>query len=233
MKAFLSHLKWQFLLLAKNNIITISFIVTFFYGLIFFFFKDIEAIDKVLTLLILNDPAIIGLVFIGIIIILERNQGVLNALFVSPINPHTYLISRVLALSIIGWLCALAMAYSALGQDFHFIHFSVGVFSICVLCCLAGIYIVSFQSEFMKFLLWTIPVLLIFVNIPMLKYFDIVNWKLLDFSPVMGSLFLIDNSYQVNPNFSEIKWGYLSILIWTLLIYFFVFKTFCKQVIKS
>ena len=78
MRVFLTHIKWQFLLLAKNNIITISFIVTFFYGLIFYFFKDIEAVDKILTLLILNDPAIIGLIFIGIIIILKRLDFVLE-----------------------------------------------------------------------------------------------------------------------------------------------------------
>ena len=233
MKEFLIHTKWQFKLLAKNNIITISFIVTFFYALIFFFFKDIEAVDKVLTLLIMNDPAIIGLAFIGVIIILERKQGVLDALFVTPINPHTYIISRVLALSTIGWLCALGMAYAALGPLFHFTHFSIGVFSVCILCCLAGVYIVSYNDEFMKFLLWTIPTLLIFVNIPLVKYFGLVDWKWLDFTPVMGSLFLIDNSITIHPNFAEIKWGYLSAFLWIPVVYYFVFKTFQKKVINA
>ena len=233
MKTFLAQLKWQFFLLAKNNIITISFLVTLFYGVTFYFFKDLEAVDKILTLLIMNDPAIIGLAFIGIIIILERKQGVLDALFVTPINPHIYLITRVLSLSIIGWLCALGMAFAALGSAFHFIHFSIGVFSICVLCCLAGIYIVAYNDEFMKFLLWTIPILLLVVNLPMLKYFGLINWKWLDFTPVMGSLFLIDNSFTTPPNFSEIKWGYISVFFWIIIGYFFVFEIFQNKVINS
>ncbi len=233
MTEFLLQIKWQFILLAKNNIITISFVVTFFYALIFYFFKDIEAVDKVLTLLILNDPAIIGMAFIGIIILLERKQNVLDALFVTPINPHIYLLSRVFSLSTIGWLCALGMAVAAVGSSIQFFHFSIGVFAICMLCCFAGIYIVSFNDEFMKFLLWTIPTLLIFVNIPLLKYFDIVHWKWLDFTPVMGSLFLIDNSFSIHPNFSEIIWGYLSILIWIPIVYFLVFKTFSNRVINT
>ncbi len=130
MKQLLIQTKWQFVLLARNNIIVLSFIVTAIYAFIFLLIKDMGNMDKLLTLSILNDPAIIGLFFIGLMVIIERNQQVLSALFVAPISHHVYLISRILSLSMICWLCALGMAFAAKGISFNYVHFSAGVLGI-------------------------------------------------------------------------------------------------------
>ena len=120
--------------------------------------------DKVLTLLILNDPAVIGLFFIGLIVIIEKNQEVLSALFVAPISLHVYLISRILALSIVCWLCALGMGFAALGTSFNIVHFSAGVFGVSLLSCLAGLYMVSYTTEFMPFTLKSFSVSTMFLT---------------------------------------------------------------------
>jgi len=60
MKIFLTQLKWQFVLLQKNNIISISFTVTVIYGLILYFFKDIGNLDKILITIVLMDPSVKG-----------------------------------------------------------------------------------------------------------------------------------------------------------------------------
>ena len=106
--------------------------------LIFFVIRDLGNMDKVLTLLIYNDPAVIGLFFVGLSVIMEKNQRVLDALFVTPVNHHIYLISRILTLSIIGWACALGMALSILGTSFQIGHFSAGVFGTCLIFSIMG-----------------------------------------------------------------------------------------------
>ena len=103
MNELIQQIKWQFTLLHRNNFITISIVVTAMYAIIFFAIRDLGNTDKVLTLLILNDLAIIGLFFIGLSVITEKDQQVLTALFVTPMSHHIYLLSRVLSLSIIGW----------------------------------------------------------------------------------------------------------------------------------
>ena len=90
MRELTQQLKWQFALLHKNNIIAISVAVTAIYALIFLAIKDLGNMDKFLTVLILNDPAIIGMFFIGVAILMEKKQQVLMALFVTPAN-HTFL----------------------------------------------------------------------------------------------------------------------------------------------
>ena len=98
MKTLLTQILWQFRILHKNNLIVISILVTAIYALVFYFLKDLPNMEKVLTLFIYNDPAIIGLFFIGLSVIIEKNQQVLSALFVTPMNLHAYLLSRILSL---------------------------------------------------------------------------------------------------------------------------------------
>jgi len=232
MKQLLLQTRWQFALLTRNNIIVISFIITAVYAGIFYGIKDLGNMDKVLTLLILNDPAIIGLFFIGLMVIIERKQQVLSALFVTPISHHVYLISRVLALSIICWICAVGMAFSALGTSFNLIHFSVGVFGISIMSCLAGLYMVSYTTEFMSFTLKSIPVLMLFINIPLLNYFEVTDIGFFRIFPAQGSLDLIINSYTDTPVVSQLLYGYISILIWIPLLYWLVYRAFILKIVN-
>lgn len=233
MKALLQQMKWQFTLLARNNIISISIAVTIVYALVFFALEGVDNMDKILTLLILNDPAIIGMFFIGLSVIMEKNQQVLLALFVTPINHHIYLISRILSLSIIGWACAVGMALAAIGPAFHFLHFSAGTFGICMLTCLAGLYLVCYTSEFMHFMLRSIPLLMIFVNLPLLNYFEVTDIWLFNLMPSYGSLSLIIHSYSNAVSSSTLILGYASLTFWTLLFYWLVYRTFMGKVVNA
>lgn len=232
MKQLFIQTKWQFVLLARNNIIVISIVITAVYAGIFLAIKDLGNMDKFLTLLILNDPAIIGLFFIGLMIIIERNQQVLSALFVAPISHHVYLISRVLSLSIICWLCALGMALAAKGLSFNILHFTAGVLGISIMSCLAGLYMVSYTKEFMAFTLKSIPVLLLFINIPLLNYFEVTDIGFFRIFPAQGSLDLIINSYKDIPVLSQLIYGYSSIFIWIPLLYWLVYRAFISKIVN-
>lgn len=233
MKALIQQMKWQFMIMTRNNIISISIAVTVIYALIFFALKGLDNMDKVLTLLILNDPAIIGMFFIGLSVIMERNQQVLSALFVTPINHHIYLLSRILALSLVGWLCAMGMAVAAVGTSFHFLHFSVGTFGICILACLAGLYLVCYTSEFMHFTLRSIPLLLIFVNLPLLNYFGVTDIWFFRLMPSYGSLNLIANSYQSQIALSELIFSYVAVIGWSALLYWGVYRLFMSKIVNA
>lgn len=232
MKQLLQQMKWQFLILHKNNLIAISVVVTVMYALIFFMIKDLGNMGKVLTLLIYNDPAVIGLFFVGLSIIMEKNQKVLEALFVTPVNHHVYLISRILTLSILGWACALGMGFSILGTSFYVVHFSMGVFGTCVLFSIMGILVVSYTTEFLLFLLKSIPIL-IGLSLPLLNYFNLTDIGLFYYMPMQGPLNLIINSYAETPVNSELLYGYTSIIFWVPVIYFITFRIFKARMINT
>ena len=201
------------------------------YVLLIYFLKDVGNLEKLITLLIYNDPAVIGFIFIGISIILEKDQEVLPALFVTPLKPHTYLISRIITLSTLGFLGALAMVLAAKGTSFNLLHFSVGAFSTCVLFCLLGIFIVSRTTEILHFLLRGVP-LLILMSLPLLNYFELTNLSFLKLFPVQGGLNLMVNSYRESPILGELISGYILIVVWIPLLYWTVYRIFISKIVK-
>jgi len=226
----LKQIKWQFLIFQKNNLITMIIGITAAYVLLIYSIKDFANVEKLITLLIYNDPAIVGFIFIGMSIILEKDQNVLPALFVTPLNRQLYLGSRIITLSAIGYLGALAMVLAAKGTSFNLLIFSVGAFSTCVLFCLAGIFVVSYTTEILHFLLRAVP-LLIFMSLPLLNYFELADIALLNLFPVQGGLNLMVNSYREQPDFGEVIFGFILIAVWTPLIYWLVYRIFAKKMV--
>lgn len=231
MTQLLKQIKWQFLIFQRNNLITMMIGVIASYVVIIYLMRDLEGVEKFLTLLIYNDPALIGFIFIGVSIILEKDQDVLPALFVTPANHHLYLLSRILTLSAIGYLGALAMVLTAKGTLFNLIHFSVGIFSTCVLFSLMGVFIVSYTTEILHFLLRAIP-LLIFMSLPLLNYFELTDWGFLRLFPVQGGLSLMVNAYAETPSVSELMFGYISIIVWIPLLYWIVYQIFMSRMVR-
>lgn len=231
MSELFKQIKWQFVIFRKNNLITMISGISAFYVLLIYFLKGFETLEKFITLLIYNDPAMIGFIFIGISIILEKDQELLPALFVTPLNCHNYLISRIVTLSLLGLFGALAMVLAAKGTSFHLIHFSIGAFSTCVLFCLAGIFVVSYTTEVLHFLLRAVP-LLILMSLPLLNYFKITDLSILNIFPVQGGLNLMVNSYQDSADLGELVFGYLSIIAWTPLLYWIVYRVFIGRVVN-
>lgn len=233
MRELIQQIKWQFLLLARSQMITISIVVTIFYAGVFFALKNLPNIDKVLVGIILNDPATIGLFFIGIGIIIERRQQVLSALFVTPMSLHIYLWVRIIVLSILGWACALGMVLTVVGSSFHWLHFSIGVFGICLLCCMLGIWLVAYSHSFMDFSLKAIPLIILIINLPLLNYWGVFEIPYLKILPIHGSLDLIINAFEEVPNRGEVIWGYVSILLWGSVFYWLAYRTFLKRIVQT
>jgi fluoroquinolone transport system permease protein len=228
MSEFLKQLKWQVILLHKNNIITISFVVTIIYGLILYFLKDSEYINQVLVALVLNDPSVIGYFFIALAIYTEIKTGVLSALLVTPINIHSIIISKVFSLSIIGSLCSLVLVISVKGLDFHFISYSLGSLIICIQAALLGFIVLTFASEFLSFAIRSIPIFFLFTGATLLDYLSVWNlgiWKYL--FPVQGSLDLIDHAISQSHSFTWL--GLLPTFIWTILLYAFAYQLFTRK----
>ena len=229
---FLNQLKWQAFLLYKNKVITISLVVTVFYAFLFYLFRDFGFIDKLLVALLLNDPAIIGFLFIGLAIIIEKKSQVLAAISVSPINRHIYIASKVLSLSLLGSLCTFGLAYSAMGFNFYFFDMFIGSFTICMITTLLGVILVSFTFEFLKFCLYSLPVILLFVNLPLLDYLGVLelgNFKYI--SPIQPSLDILIGSLQQSQE-QSLTIEYVTSFVWLVIIYGLSYRIFNTRVLN-
>ncbi len=233
MTSYLKLLKWQFILLAKNNIISISIAVTAIYSLIFWGIKNMGNTEQVLVFFLYNDTAIIGLFFIGISVIIEKNQEVLNALFITPLSLHQYLTTRIFALTVVGWLCALAMAYFSIGVYINWGLFSLGVLNICVLSSLAGLWLVCFNTEVLLFLLRSIPILIFLVAPPLLNYFEVTQIAFFNWLPTQASLDFVSGAITDQANAGQEIYTYVSLFFWPLLAYYLVYQIFKRKIVEQ
>lgn len=235
MKSYLNLLLWQLKLLQRNNIIIISFAVTLFYAGALWALRDLGNLDKVLTVVILNDPATIGFFFMGLAISAEYKSKILSALLVTPLNHHAYITTKVLALSIIGLICALAIAYGSIGFTFKVLPFTIGVLHICIITALLGLIIIGYTMEFLKFSLYSIPVFILFVNIPILDYLNAYDFGWIKYLvPIESGLQLIIDSYgNSNARISLTMLSYGMSMAWIALFYFIAFKVFENKIVKS
>lgn len=229
LKHFGQQLKWQFIILQRNNLINISVGITALYAIIFYLFKDFVYMEKVLTLLVYNDPSLIGLLFFGLAVILEKNQQVLPAFLVTPMSVHHYLLSRTIALTIIGWLCALGMVIAALGFSFNWLHFSVGVIGICFIFSLAGVFLISYTSEFLNYMLLSIPVMMV-LSLPLLNYYNLTDIAWFQIVPTQGATDLLISSYEMPLTTGDLLWAYTSSILWIGVLYWGAYQVFYKSV---
>ncbi|MEM9821189.1 MAG: hypothetical protein AAF985_08965 [Bacteroidota bacterium] len=231
MKQLLQQMAWQFKLLHRNHLIAISLILTLFYGAVFFFLKDLTDLSVLLTVLIYNDPALIGLTFVGLSLMLEKNEGVFSLWLVTPVDRHIYLLARLLPLSLIGWACALGMCIFALGTSFAWLQFSFAAFAACSLFGLAGMITMSGTTEILMYALKLIPGLLL-MSLPFLNYFQLTDWSLLALWPIQGSLDLMVDAYGMEDAVENKWWAYLSTSIWLGILYAWAYRAFYSKMVK-
>ncbi|WP_341225675.1 hypothetical protein [uncultured Arcticibacterium sp.] len=232
MSSFFTQLKWQFLLLQKNSIITISFVVTLIYGVLLYFLRDVGSLDKLVVSLVLNDPSVIGFFFIGLAIYTEIKHQVLPAIFVTPVNLHSIVLAKVISISLIGLVCSLGLAISIKGFDFDILSYTVGSFGICVLSSLLGLYMLTYANDFLKFAMMSVPIFLIFINVPLLNYLGAIDLGFVKYLfPIEGSLGLIDAA--ISGTEISFLYSYLSIFLMVPLFYFLAFNRFKNKVVHQ
>lgn len=207
-------------------------VIALFYAIAIYVLKGVPGIDKLIVLFIYSEPATIGFFFIGLSLIIEKDQNVLSALFVTPVNHHVFLISRLLVLSLLSAVFAVGMVLPVMWGSIVWPHFVAGVFGVSAIFGLLGILMVSHTTDVLHFIIRSIPVLII-MSLPLLNYFELTDFGGFYLFPMQGSLILITQSLNQAPSTSELALGYLIQAAWILVIYAGVFKVFERKAVNA
>ena len=92
----------------KQGFLLVYVAITIMY-LVILSFLPADILRITLPLVVFSDPSVLGMFFIGGIILLEKSQGVLTVLVVTPLRTEEYVIAKVISLTIIGVLIACAI----------------------------------------------------------------------------------------------------------------------------
>ncbi len=171
----------------------------------------------ILPLVIYSDPAFVGLFFIGGIIMLERMQGVLNYLVITPLYIKEYLLSKILSLSSLAVIAGFAIAISS-GYEgrINYMFLFIGIFLVSTFFILIGVIVVTTCHSLNQYIVNMIPAMLV-LAIPCVSLIGTgyaYVWTI--FPSVAGLRVLLSSFYQSSILEIMCLIGYLSLWNWLL-----------------
>lgn len=183
--------------------------------------------NTLLPVIILTDPGLVGFLFIGGIILLEKSDQTLQALFITPLRLHEYIVAKVVSLTLLAVLATLVIAIAVAGLSFNALLLVLAVSLTSFFFTLIGIVAVSrfnTLSEYVVFAGFGVNIVLL---LPLLEYFDLMATPVFYVFPTTASLLLLQGAFQSQSlSTGELAYGVLSLLAWTAVAYLWAYRWF-------
>ncbi len=224
MTAILNRMHWEANLLNRNNLLAVSVVVTGIYAALLQLVKALGYTELLTILMVLNDPAVIGTLFAGITIIYERDQHTLDAMRVTPVNPHHYLLGKIIVLTILGTICGWVMAIAALGMGIDHFHFLSTLFLVTLFFTNLGVAMSLRSKRFIEFAL-KVALVLVLMILPIFDWFGVFDLPLIEAFPMEYAIRLF--AFSMHFQVADLPWiGYIIMTVLSIASYFWAYRLF-------
>lgn len=230
MKRLLTTLLWDLRLELQYQIVTVAAIVTALYVLIFLNIPG--KYDDVLVTLIFSDPALLGFMFIGGLVLFEKGAGTLQVLVVTPLRTWQYLWAKTISLTLIALPCSLTMAWAGHGWQLHYLYFLVGVVLTSCLFVLIGFAGVARVKTLNQYLI-IVPMFLIPFFLPLFNFFEVTDTLWFYLIPSQASLILLKAGFSSEIAAGDIIYAICYLIVCITLAYLFARFSYIKHVIRQ
>jgi fluoroquinolone transport system permease protein len=226
--------KWEFVLLSRYYIIHISILSVILYFLSTQAIPDMNN-SKFHTMLLFFDPATIGLLFVGALVLFEKSENILQALVITPMKVDDYLSSKILSLTILSMVSAIIfiILLGIFGEvEFNILYLVLGVVLASIMLILLGFILVSRVSSINEYLLGMAVVFLGMAFPPMLNISGLYENVIFYLWPTHASLTLFKGVFFASGlELWEIVYGIGYQVFWVGLLYYMAKKAFYKYIV--
>ncbi len=237
MTSLKTMLKWEFLLQLRNMVVPVSFVTIILYIAVLYFIPAIKS-DFFYTVFLFFDPALLGITFVGILVLFEKTENTLNALNVTPMEMRDYILTKITSLTILAVLASVlfvVLLYFLLEVTFNnfalsFFFLLVGITLTSVFMTLVGFIIVSRYTDLNDYLMGMAGVILLLMIPPMLQLSGFFDSMLFYIVPTQASFVLLLGVFQEVETW-EIIYAVAYLAFWIALCYFLAKKAFYKNII--
>jgi fluoroquinolone transport system permease protein len=140
--------------------------------------------------IVLMDPAAVGFFIIGAGVLLERSQGVLDPLFVTPIRLRHYIWSKALTLAFLGFVSGEAVMAGSFGISGMTWLGSIGLYAIAVIMSLFGLAL-AVRARTVNIFFIQASFVMIVLLLPLLTYFHLASIPFASVLPTAAALCLL------------------------------------------
>ena len=144
----------------KQGFYLIYIIISLIYIVLLNQFSN-EIVKLILPLAIYSDPSVLGMFFIGGIVLLEKEQGILMLLKVTPLRMSEYIISKVISLAIISVFSSILISFFSYKQYVNYVFLITGVILSSTFFILFGLIIITKSKNINEYIFKMVPYSLI------------------------------------------------------------------------
>jgi len=234
MSALQHMLKWEFTLLSRYKIIHISILSMVLY---FLTTQAIPDMDKPIfhSMLLFFDPAVIGIMFIGALVLFEKSERVLQALVITPMKVDEYILSKIISLTTLSLVSAIvftSLLYVFSDIGFHLAYLVVGIILTSVMLILFGFILVSRVSSINEYLLAMFVSFLGLLFPPMLHLSGLYENLLFYLWPTQASLTIFTAVFNsTSVELWEIAYGIFYQFGWIVVLFILAKQAFHKHIV--
>ena len=161
-------------------------------------------------IVILTDPAAMGLFFMGAMVLLEKSQQVHCALAASPVRPWEYAVGKVLPLMVVGLCVALPLAAFA---EMPLLGVALATVLGSFLFSMLGIVLATASASLNRFLIYSMPVEIVAFVPATFYWFSSLQSPVWLLHPCVAALALM------KPDTGLWLWAVLSLLVWNIAVF--------------
>ena len=189
----------------------------------------LESMAVVLPMFVIGNMTLNTFYFMAGLVLLEKDDGVLEGLVVTPMRRSEYLWSKLISLMILTLLENVLIVTAVYGFGYNILLLIIGIILMGFFNILYGFIIVARYDSINSFLFpsvfWTM-----ILSIPFLQYFGMIDTPLIYLHPIQASLVLIVGAFQPLELW-ELAYGLLYSIVWIGILFNFAHRAFYRFII--
>lgn len=239
MKPMTSTIKKDVIIQARNKLYAISIGLAVIFAIIFSILLKPDQIVTVIPAAMLLLVGGTTLVFVGGLILSEKDEGILNAIIVSPLSTRAYLTSKMITLTFLATIEIIIMVgvpivYLSIVKGTPLPNFFILIVGIIIINLLYTIVGIGMTVRFKKITDYMIPVvmLMILLQVPIIHFWHIFEHPIFLIIPTSAPIMFIQGAFTPLASW---EWIYATVYMGCLLIVLtkWAFKSYNKHIIMK
>jgi fluoroquinolone transport system permease protein len=225
-----STLHWDARLQFRNGFYYASaFVAVVFIVLLSQFSIHQKTLALLLPAILMQNILMNTFYFMAGIVLLEKGEGILEGLVVSPLRKGEYLLSKVITLTLLSLVEVMVVAIALYGFGFNLSLMAAGVVLLGIFFALLGFVAVARYESINTFLLPSV-LMVTLLSIPLLDYFGLWQSWLVYLHPVQAPLLLMKAAFQPVAGW-QLVYGVVYSVVWVGVTYAWSRRAFYRFVI--
>ena len=225
-KRTLSSFRADLIFQAKQGFLIVYLAVAVLYVIILSQLPE-SILQYAVPIVVFSDPSILGLIFIGGILMLEKEQGITSYLAVTPLRFYEYIVSKTVSLGLLSLVISLAVSLTAYPAPANYFIICIVILLVSAFFTLMGYIVAEKSSSVNQFIMRAVP----YIALAIIPCFSLIGFKLSELFciiPSVAALKLLIGAYTgINPFFAA---GIIAYLIaWDAALAILAKRTYLKK----